>query len=254
MNSSPSFSLLVLIVAVVVSAGAAGAVSVNSPDVPAEVEVGERISATFVFTDLYTTFDQYDLNGTTGLESVTWSVQEIDLSDRIVGEHTYDGQAFDHPINQEDGTAEVRVTIAGTPPEIEEYSYDREEEEILFAAFRENRQGGTSNDLQTYRAYPYTPESRQARQAIESAEATIAEVGGHETAEGTVQNAISAYEAGNFQNSADLANQAEQQATQTRETRERNRLLLFGGLGILAVGILIGAVWWYRSKQTASRL
>ena len=254
MSSNPSSSLLlVLLVAVVVSAGVGGAVTVSPSDLPSEGQVGNRISVTFQFTELYTNFPEYDINGTTGLQSVTWSVENVDLSNNVVGERTYDGQSFDHPVSQDEGIARVHVTLAGSVPPIQNYSY-AEQETVELASFAESRQGGTANALESYTIAKYTPLSRQARTEIESAQAAIQAAGGHPQAETTLQNAISAYQAQNFENAVDLANQAERTASQKQQNQQRNQLIIYAVIGLVVIGILIGAFFWWRSQQTTSRL
>lgn len=253
MSSSRSFRFAAILVTVVIAAGVAGAVSVSSQDAPQEAQVGDKVSATFTFTELYTTFDEWTLNGTTELEQVTWTAENIDLSDNVIAERSYDGQSFGHKVSKAEDVAEVRVTISGTVPEVGNYTYE-EEERFLFAEFNQNREGGTSAVVETYDAHHFTESSKEARTAIDRAQAAIDAAGGNQQAQRVVDNAISAYRAGNFGNAVDLADQARERVESAQQQSQQFQLLVYAGIGVVVLGIVIGAVYWYRSQQTGRKL
>lgn len=257
MNSNRSSRiLLVLVVAIAAGAGVTGAVTISDHETPAEAKVGERMTVSYVFTDLYTDpqYEQWTLQGETGLDDVTWTVQLIDQADTVQDQQAYDGAVFNQSIDIETDTAEVRVEVTGEVPAIGNWSY-ADGNPFLFAEFRLARQGGTSAVIQTFdETTRYTDESRQARNAIESARTAISEAGGHEDAENTLSSAISAYNAGNFQNAVNLANQAEETAQKAQQGQEQRNLLLMGAGVVVLIAIVIGVVFWYRSRQTTSKL
>lgn len=254
MNSSHCSSLLAILAVFVVAVGAAGAVSVTSADVPNQAAVGSDVTATFVLTDLYTDFDQWTVRGETELTNVTWTVEMYDLGgDKQGGDSTYDGQDFGHPVDKEQGTQEVRISVTGRVPSIANYTYDPAES-FLLVELTQAREGGTSEAIRSYQTHHYTDESREARQAIDDARAAIDAAGGHAEAERTLTSAISAYENENFDNAVDLANQAQDTAEGARSTQQRNQFILMGVGAIVLVGLGVGAVVFWRKSRTHSRL
>lgn len=254
MNSSRSSRVLALCFALVLAVGVAGAVSVTD-NAPSEAQVGTTVEATFELTELYSEYESWQLQGQTELSNVTWTVEEINAADAVIqGESgTYDGQRFAHPVDIDSGAVRVQVTVTGTAPTVENYTYDPAEEFVV-ASLVQARQNGTSAAIGAARAHHYTEDSQQARQAIEDAEAAIAEAGGHDEAERTVGAAISAYENENFENAVNLATQAEETASQARASQGRTQLILMGVGALILLGIIIGGVLYWRSTRTTSRL
>lgn len=254
MNSSRSSSLVALLLVLVLAVGAAGAVTVSQEDAPSEAAVGSDVTATFVLTDLYTDYDQWTLRGETELENVTWTVELFNQAgDKLGGDNSYDGQSFGHPVNIENGDHEVRMTVTGTVPTIGNYTYDPAES-FLFAELIQAREGGSSDTIQTYETHHYTEESGEARQAIDEAQAAIDEAGGHEQAERTLNSAIDSYENENFDNAVDLADQAQETAERKQTNQSRNRLILIAVGALVLIGIVVGAVIYWRRSRTHSRL
>lgn len=233
--------------------GVAGAVAIADHTAPAEVEVGSAQEATFTFEDLYTDYDSWTLRGETGLTNVTWTVEKRNAGDQTIDGNSYDGQQFNESIALEEDTVTVLVQIQGTVPEITNFTYTPREQ-FTFASFQMVREQGASEDIESHDAFHYTQDNQAARDAISQAETAIDESGGHTSAEQTLNNAISAYENGNFENAIDLAQQAESTATESSQSQEQRRQLLIG-IGILIVlGIVIAAVYWYRKNKTGTKL
>lgn len=253
MNSSHSSSVLAVLLALVLAVGAAGAVNVNA-DAPDDAKAGSDITASFELTNLYSTYDSYVLQGRTQLLNVTWTVEMFNAADtKIDAGGAYDGQTFAQPVDIQSNAVRVRVTIAGTVPAVQNYSYSPEEQ-FLLANLVQARQNGTSSVITTARAHHYTQDSRQARQAIDSAQAAIEAAGGHQQAERTLESAISAYNNENFQNAVSLAQQAEETASQKQATQSRNELILMGVGALVLVGLVVGGFIYWRNSRTTSRL
>ncbi len=256
MNSSLSSKVILsLLAAVVLVAGAAGAVSVNDVDVPRDAKVNDNIDATITFDTLYQdpSVENWTLQGETELEDAAWTITLTDQAGNQVGQQSYEGSEFAHPINIESDAAEVEVRLAGSVPAVGNYSYDPEQR-FLVAGFQQAQEGGVESEIETFEAHHYTDRSSQAREAIQDAEAAIEEVGGNDEAQRILNNAISAYEAENFGNAIDLANQARNTAESAGESKERTQLLLMVGGAIVVIAIIVGAVYWYRNRQTTSKL
>ena len=255
MNSSHSSRLLLVIVVTGLFAGAAGAVTIGSQDTPADVKVGDRITATYVFVDLYQDpqYTEWTLQGETDLESVTWTAQLVDQAGNVVAQNSYDGVIFNQSVSVDEDVDEVRVQLTGNVPEAGNWSYEGGQT-FTFSEFRLTRQGGTSTVIDTFSSTRYTEASREARQAIESADASIQQSGGNQQAETQLENAISAYNAGNFDNAVDLANQAENTATSARQQSQTLQYALIAVVAIVILAAIVGAIYWYRSQQGASKL
>lgn len=251
MKSSKLLSLLVAgLLVSSLAVGSAAAVESSPEELPEESEVGTEYEATFELTDLFDEFEQWTLNGETELDNVTWTIRQYDQAGNQIRQTSVDGQSFNEDINIEDGTSRVEVRVTGTTPEIGNLSYDPEER-FAVANFTQVREGGTQNEIASHDAHHYTNESKQARNAIDNA-STVVEGSGDQEAQQTLQSAISAYEAGNFENAINLAERAEDEAT---ETQTRRNFLLYGAAAVVVLLVLGGAYYLYKSRQQSpSRL
>jgi len=256
MSSSPSFRLaLVLVVALLLSAGMAAGVAVSDESAPTAVAVGDRVEATYTLTELYQnpSYEEWTLRGHTELTNVTWTFELVDQAGNTVETNSVDGQNATQPLSIDEGVSEVRVRVTGTVPSIENFSYDPAPSFVV-AELTHTRQGGTSQPIETYEARHYTEPSNQARQAIESAQAAIDAAGGNAAAEETLQSAISAYEGENFDNAVTLAQRAEREASQAQQAQQRNQLIIYGVVALVVLGVLIAVVYWFLNRDTGSRL
>ncbi|MFW5974189.1 MAG: hypothetical protein ACOCPZ_02265 [Natrialbaceae archaeon] len=240
--------LLALSVASVPAAG----VSVGDTSVTSDAEVGEQITATVTLTQLYQdpSLESWTLEGETELTDVTWTVEYYDQTGSRVDQQSFDGQSFsDAEVDSEDGTSEVQVRVSGTVPEVEEYSYDPAQS-FTVLDLTQAREGGSSNDIDSWSATHYTEESREARNAIDAAAAAVEGVDSEE-ADRQLENAIDAYDGSGdeFPLAIDLANQAQEEAEQTRQSNQLTRLALYGAGGLVAVAVLVGGFLYWRSQQ-----
>ena len=240
--------LLVLSVASVPAAG----VSVGDTTVTSDAEVGTQITATVTLTELYQnpSLESWRLAGETELTNVTWTVEYYDQTGARVSQDSYDGQSFDGAqVSAEEGTSEVQVRITGTVPEVTEYSYDPAQS-FTVLDLTQAREGGSSNDIDTWSATHYTEESREARTAIDDAAAAVESVDSQE-AERQLQNAIEAYngDGTEFPLATDLANQAQEQAEQTQQSNQLIQYALYGVGGLVVVALLVGGFLYWRSQQ-----
>lgn len=250
-SKSKALSLLVTCLLVAsLFAGTAAAVSTDSDDIPDEVEVGTQTEATFELTDLYDEFESWTLRGETNLTNVTWTIVQIDQTGSQVSQQSYDGGEFTEEIDADDGTNRVEVRVTGTAPEIAEFRYDPPER-FTFANFTLERGGGTERAIDSYAVHHYTDESKEARESLDEAHEAV-ERSGDSDAQSSFDSAVSAYQAADFDNAITLAERAEGEASQAETTRT---LLLYGGLGVVAIAIIVGGVYVYRSrKKPPSRL
>jgi hypothetical protein len=256
--SRSSSATLVLVALLLVAVVPAAGVTISGDAGPSTVEVGEQQDVTFSVEDLYTDYDSYQLSGETDLTAVTWTVTTYDQTGAEIEQHQYNDPAFDHAISANDDVSSVEVRLQGTTPNWSAWQYDPPQE-LTLATFAQSQEGGTSTEIETFEARPYTADSQSARTAIDNANAAIddAEAAGAspDEAEALVNNAISAYESGNFENAEDLASQAETNANSAGQSAQRTDMLLLAGGGIVVLALVAGGIYWYlQQRETYDRL
>ncbi len=249
MNSNHSFNLLLVVsLALSLFAAPVAAVSIAESGVPQEAQAGSEVSATFTLTELYKeSSNEWTLGGETELENVSWTATKYGLDDSQLSKESYGGQSFSADVKAADDVTRVEVTVTGTVPTVEEFTYDPAESFTLATLSRQ--QGENTEQLESWETHHYTEQSKQAREAISSAESAIEQAGGDEDAQQQVNRAISSYNNGNFENAVDLAQDAEQSATDSKQSQERTQLLLYGAVGVVALLAVVGGVFYWRSQQ-----
>lgn len=245
-SSSPTAFLVALsLLVLAVSTGAA--VTSTASGVPEDARVGSKQGATYTLNNLYEdNTREWTLTGRTSMTGVQWIVEKRKLGGDVETE-SFSGQSFSTTVSSENSVETVVVTVNGTVPEISNFSYDPRER-FVFAQLHKSV-GNSKTEVTTTRVHHYTKSSRQARQAIENASEAIQAVGGDEQANRTLHNAISSYEAADFDNAIDLANQAEQRARQAERASQRTQLALYGGIGVVGLVAVFGGVYYWRSRQ-----
>lgn len=258
MNSTPSsrlaaaLAVLGLLVAAVVPAAA---VSVSADGVPDRAQVGEKVSATFTLTELYTDYDNWTLRGTTALANATWTITRYDNKGTQVGQQrTVTGGNVTQAVGGE--TDELTVRLEGRVPEVGNFSYDPAQT-FRFARLEQTQQGGTSDELDAWSVVHYTEASAAAREAIAAAEDAIAaaEDAGADTseAEELLRSAVSAYENPNFENAERLAGQAAEKADAAAQSKQQTSLLLLVGGAVVALAVLGGLVYLFLQRRRANQ-
>jgi len=265
MSWSRCSSLLVALFLIASVVGPAAAVTVTEEQTHGEAEAGTSITAEYTLEELYQNpqTGEWTLNASTDLEDATWTVDFLDQQGSQVDTQDVPGQNISVGGIDPDSVAEVRVVVTGTVPEPDSYTYPGQTT-FLLAELEQVREGGTLNTITTRETVHYTEDSRAARQAIEAAEAAIdeAETAGADVsdAKDNLETARSLYRNGESLGEAqDIAENAEQQATQSldeaQSARTRNQLLLYGGVGVVAILLIGGGIYWYlANRQTHDKL
>jgi len=228
-------------------AGTASAFSVSAENVPAESAVGSEVSVTYTidapFTDVP---NEWTLAGETELENVGWTVTVLRAGSQI-SQESYGAQSFEQDLDIDNNGDQVRVTLEGTVPAVENYTYEPQENYTVATLTRVS--GSNENEFRTDSAHHYTEDSQQARQAIDAAGTAIDGAGGNSEAENLRQNAISAYDNGNFENAIDLANQAQNSAQQAQQSAQTTQTLLYAA-GAVVLLLLLGGGGFYLYSQS----
>lgn len=258
MNSTRCSNLtaLLLVITLALSAVApAAAISTDQRGVPDDAKVGEQVSGTFTLTDLYGEYERWTLDGETELTNVTWTVTTYDQAGNQKEKQSYDGQSFEHALSLDSDASEVRVTVTGTVPEVENFSYE-DKQAFTFAKLGQSREGGSSDEIETWTANHHTDESKVARASIVAAQQAIDDAPkGADTsdAESSLDDAITAYNDESFELAGSLADKAKESAgsasKQAQQSAQTTKLLTYGGAAILGLVVVGGAGYWYRSRQ-----
>lgn len=255
-RSSRATVALLCLSLLLAAVGVAGAFEDSADGLPGESEVGETVTVTYTVEDPFTGVpNQYTLRGETELTDVRWTVTVLRAGDPLdpPGERTYGSGNFSQGLDVDNGGDEFRVELVGTTPEIGNFTYDPAERYQV--AVLERVEGNNPVEFRNDTAHHYTEDSAAARTAIEDAQVAIDDAGGHDEAERLRGNAISSYEAEDFENAVDLAEQSEQRAERARQSQQRTQLVLMAGGAILVVGLLVGGVYyWYSQRDTYSKL
>lgn len=252
-------ALFVLLVAAVAPTAA---VSVSTSGVPQQAQAGATIGTSqtieFTFDDLYTKYDNYTLTGTTHLEQATWTVTLLNNQGNQIRQQSPTGQNMS--VTVQGDAAKVVVRLEGKVPDVPESAFQYEPwQSFTLASFAQSQQGGVSTPVESYSVDYYTEDSKPARDALDDAKQAIqtAEGSGADVsqAQKTFDNAVSAYEAANFDLATELANEAATQAEQSQQSKSQTDLLLMAGGGLVVLLVLAGVLYWFFAlRETTDKL
>lgn len=239
-HSSKAAILGGLLVFSLVAVGTAAAVSVSG-DAPAPAENGTEVSMTVTVEDPFENApDQWTLRGDTELDDANWNVEVLNQG-RLVTQDDTNGANFTQPLDFEEGATTVNVTVTGTVPTLTEFNYEEMDAENYVALRLTQANGNAINE--SWAAHRYTGASQSAREAIDAAASEVEAAGG--TGQENLDQAISAYDAGNFDNAQSLAEDAQDTAEESQ-----------GGLPIVLIGaatvvilLVAGGGYYYQSQQ-----
>jgi len=221
-SHSSKLGLVALCVLVIAAVGVASAVSVTSEQAPEEAEVGQNVTIQVELQDLYAESSSWNFDGQTVLGNATWTIEEYQGSTQV-DTHTFQGQS---PPNGEvtidqsasDAPDRLVVEVTGTVPSVESYSYENPATFLGAELVRVASDGSGFNTITEYQIHHYTtgnPGSQSARTALDDARATIDAAASNGTdvseAESTFDDAVTAYDGGNFADAVSLADEAESQ-------------------------------------------
>jgi hypothetical protein len=240
-HSSRGAILGVLLACSLVAVGTAAAVSVSG-GAPAPAENGTEVSMTVTVEDPFASApDQWTLRGETQLQDATWNVEVLNQG-RLVTRTDTAGSNFSQPLDFEEGATTVNVTLTGTVPALNTFDYENRSAEN-YTVMHLTQSNGNAID-QTWRSHRFTAASQDARQAIDAAADAVEEAGG--TGDDDLQQAINAYDAGNFDNAESLADDAQ---TAAEESQGGLPIVLIGGVVVVLLLVAGGGYYYYQSQQ-----
>lgn len=260
MSSNRSSRALVVVSAIVLVSGAIGVVGALSVEAPSSAQVGTETNATVAFnqSDLYGggEYQDWTLRGETELANATWTVVGYNAADTVVNRTTYprdggSGSTFTHPVDIDNDVVRLEIVVEGTVPEVERYNYS-DPQSFTIASFARLR-GNSEDTIRTVTVHHYTNESQQARTAIDQAQEAV-NGSSNQNARQDLEQAISFYNGGQFDEAIDAADQAQRAAEQSRQQNQLMQTVIYVVLGLVVLALVVGGVWWYRKNQQASRL
>jgi len=243
-RSSKGTIAVALLVVLLGAVGTATALTVTADDPAREAQAGAEINTTVTIDDAFTENNEWTVGAETDLNNVSWQIEEFDQGSRV-GQWTDGGSSTSQEVSSDPDGDELRIEIRGEVPAVPEYNYSNPSaENVTFVAVT-STSGDNTQTLETYSVHVYTNESKNAREAIDAARAASDAAGNPDGVESTIDNAISSYDSGNFENAMDLANEAEQQATSSQQT---SQLMLFGAVAVVAIALIGGGVYYWRNR------
>jgi hypothetical protein len=232
-RSSKGVSIGLLAVVLLAFVGTAAAVTVEF-DEPEPAQVGESVEYTVSVEEPFGARDQLTLRGDTGLGNVSWTVspfsQGVPQDPRNFGGENFTVELTDPTVTV------VNITVNGDVPPIESYSYSDRSSENVDLVRVATVNNGTANVLQSVDTHRYTEASQEARTAIDSA---IEAVGDRND---KIEQAISSYDNGNFENARSLAEEAEGGA-------QSGQLLLYAAIAIVVLAVVGGGIYYWRKQR-----
>lgn len=248
MRSIRSSDLAVLLAAIVGLSLAVpvAAVSTSASNVPEAGQVDTEVGASYTMTDLYEDgIGEWTLRASTGLTGASWTVEKRKLSGEVITE-SHTGNTFETSVSSADGVETVTVSVTGNVPALREPHFEPEETFSITRLVRITDDG--ESQLGQWSVHHYTAESREAREAIQAAQAVVDD-DAPEEAKRSLEQAISAYNAGNFENAVSNAEDAQRAVEKARKSRSRMQAALYAGLGVLALLVVFGGAYYYQRRQ-----
>lgn len=238
-RSSKGVVLGIALVVALLAAGTAAAVTIQG-QAPPPAETGENVNTSVTIDEPFREAPtQWTLQGSTELENASWTVEVTAQGDPV---DTIDagGQSFEYTLDRSTSPTptEVEITVRGDVPELSSFNYEEMSAENYSAVTVSRVSDGTTTELESFQSHRYTEESREARTAIDDA---IDSAGGSND---KIEQAISSYDNGNFENAVSLANEAESGAQSSQ--------LLFIAAGVVVVLALVGGGVYYWREQRKS--
>lgn len=244
-HSSKIAVLGVLLAVSLASAGTAAAITVSA-DAPEEAEVGEQVTMTTTIEQPFEDApDQWTLRGDSELDDASWTVTTLEQG-RTLETNEYGEATFEQDLDIESGTTEIEITVEGTVPEIQEYSYENVgmEEFTLMSVGRAT--DGNVNTIQTWDVHRYTQDSKEARQAIDDAEEALSGVSDEE-GQSLLEDAKAFYDGQEpqFDRAISNAEDAEQRA----EEASSSLPIIPIAVGVVVLIALVAGGLYYRKQQ-----
>jgi flagellar basal body-associated protein FliL len=253
-HSSEFVAVGVLLAVVLAAAGTGAALSFDDESVPAEAEAGAEESYTVTMTEPFTAENtdlpaEWTLQATTEFDDAEITMTSQDVADDTVNQTSVENNATDLTIRQADGVNRVVIEVSGTVPAIGEYSYEDRSVENFTALELTRLEGGSEFTIADgeaqWNVHRFTSDSREARQAIDNASDAV-EDADNSDAQDRLDEAISFYNNGEFDNAVTAAEDAED--TASSDSNLSQILLIVGGI-IVVVAVVGGGVYLWQSRQ-----
>jgi len=243
-RSSKTVGAVALLTVALLAAGTAVAVEFDG-EAPESAEVGEEgtmeVEVTEPFADPLPS--QWTLEGDTALENADWTIVAEDNTGDIVARSDTNTLA----LNADDSVVAVTVEVRGEVPDGISFNYENPEEENykVVELLRQTDAGAERVASEAiWEAHRFTAGSQEARTAIDDASDAVDDAGG--SGEDELDQAIRAYDNGDFELATELASDAQSSAEGSAQTTQ---FLLIGGAVVVLIAVVGGGAYVYKQRQ-----
>lgn len=248
-HSSKVIALGVSLAVILSLAGTATALTIEEQAGTDSAQVGEEVTFEVTLDELYggdqNLPETWTLRTESELNNPSITVIVRDSANEEVNRSEVQSSSVDMTLANSNNADSVEVTVTGTAPELDGFSYDEMETENVTALRLSQVVENGTNTLDEWPVHRYTESSQDARQAIEDAEAAVANSSSSD-AQSRLSEAKTFYDNGNFQQAIDAANDAQNIAESEGQTQ---RMLLIGGAAVVVLLVIGGGIFYWRNQD-----
>ena len=179
-------------------------------------------------------------------ETVDRAVSELEEAGVFEDLQTSAGDPVEEIIEAGENLDHVNVTVTGTVPEVEAFSYDPPQSFEAMTLTREG--GGDVAEIETVSVHHYTSDSADARSVLDDARSAVNNSDSDE-ARNRLDTAISAFEDGSFDAARTAAEDAKSTAESAESSAQTMQYVLYGVGAIVVLALIGGGIYYYRSQQ-----
>lgn len=250
---SKTVAVGVLLAVALGAAGTAAAVTFQDESAPESAAVGEEVTIEVTMDELYANNlpDNWTLRANTSLKNADFTLVVKDAAGEEVARVDEASQEITQQLSVDQNHVKAELTVTGTVPEMDGFNYQNKEEESVTGLLLSQQVEGGSSKIEggEWTIHKYTDESQNAREKIDEAQSAVEGVD-NEDAANRLDEAITFYNNGEFENAINAAEEA--QSTAEGASGGSTPVVLIVG-GVVVVGVVLGGgVWYWRKQQQPS--
>ncbi|WP_340097788.1 hypothetical protein [Salinibaculum salinum] len=247
-HSSRAVALGVLLAISLMAVGTAAAITTTG-DAPEPANVNDSVTMNATIEDPFENQpDQWTLRGTTELENASWTIEVYEQGQLV--SQSGSQESIEQALDRSGDTTpdRIEISVSGSVPPLEEFDYQDRSVENYSVMSLSN--ADTGDEFESWSAHRYTDGSNEARSEIDDAQAAIDEVDDpSDDLQNELDQAISAYNNGNFENAISLAQDAQATAEEEQQEQESGLPLPLIAGGAVVLLLIIGGALYYRQSQ-----